>query len=163
MRTHYKPTETLQYKSYNSCHPAGVKKGFVKEKALRLLRTNSSKVMFEENIKNFRTGLTSRGYPNNLVEKILSEVKFAERKNALTQKTESAQENYTLCDTISSITAMFEKYPNGKMAFIQNQPLLREIYKEPPLISYRKGKSLKDMLVLSKTIKAFINTMGTQL
>ena len=73
--------------------------------------------MFEENIKNFRTRLTSRGYPNNLVEKILSEVKFAERKNALTQKTESAQENSTLCDTISSITAMFEKYSNGKMAF----------------------------------------------
>ena len=117
VRTHYKPTETLQYTNYNSCHPAGVKKGFVKEEALRLLRTNSSKVMFEENIKNFRTRLTSRGYPNNLVEKILSEVKFAERKNALTQKTESAQENSTLCDTISSITAMFEKYSNRKMAF----------------------------------------------
>ena len=117
VRTHYKPTETLQYTNYNSCHPAGVKKGFVKEGALRLLRTNSSKVMFEENIKNFRTRLTSRGYPSNLVEKILSEVKFAERKNALTQKTESAQENSTLCDTISSITAMFEKYSNGKMAF----------------------------------------------
>ena len=73
-----------------------LKKGFVKEEALRLLRTNSSKLMFEENIKNFRTRLTSRGYPNNLVEKILSEVKFAERKNALTQKTESAQENSTL-------------------------------------------------------------------
>ena len=70
--------------------------------------------MFEENIKNFRTRLTSRGYPNNLVEKILSEVKFAERKKALT---ESAQENSTLCDTISSITAMFEKYSNGKMTF----------------------------------------------
>ena len=86
VRTHYKPTETLQYTNYNSCHPAGVKKGFVKGEALRLLRTNSSKVMFEENIKNFRTLLTSRGYPNKLVEKILTEVKFAERKNALTQK-----------------------------------------------------------------------------
>ena len=72
VRTHYKPTETLQYTNYNSGHPAGVKKGFVKEEALRLLRTNSSKVMFEENIKNFRTRLTSRGYPNNLVEEILS-------------------------------------------------------------------------------------------
>ena len=58
----------------------GVKKGFVKGEALRLLRTNSSKVMFEENIKNFRTRLTSRGYPwaNNLEEKIISEVKFKE-------------------------------------------------------------------------------------
>lgn len=41
--------------------------------------------MFEENIKNFKTRLTSRGYPNNLVDKIISEVKFEERKNALTQ------------------------------------------------------------------------------
>ena len=86
VRTHYKPTETFQYINYNSCHPAGVKKGFVKGEALRLLRTNSSKVVFEENIKNFKTRLASRGYPSNLVDKILSEVNFAERKNALTQK-----------------------------------------------------------------------------
>ena len=79
VRTHYKPTETFQYTNYNSCHPAGVKKGFVKGEALRLPRTNSSKVMFEENIKNFRTRLTSRGYPNNLVDKILSEVKNRKR------------------------------------------------------------------------------------
>ena len=52
---------------------------------------------------------------------------------------------------------MFEKDSNGKMALrvhlIQNQPLLREIYKEPPLISYRKGKSLKDMLVKAKLLR----------
>ena len=37
-----------------------------------------------------------------------------------------------------------------KWHLIQNQPLLREIFKHPPLISYRKGKSLKDMLVKAK-------------
>ena len=37
-----------------------------------------------------------------------------------------------------------------KWHLIENQPLLREIFKEPPLISYRKGKSLKDMLVKAK-------------
>ena len=49
-----------------------------------------------------------------------------------------------------------------KWHLIQNQPLLREMYKDPPLISYRKGKWLEDMLVKAKTIKARINTMGTQ-
>ena len=34
-----------------------------------------------------------------------------------------------------------------KWHLIQNQPLPREIFREPPLISYRKGKSVKDMLV----------------
>ena len=71
VRTLYKPTETFQYTNYNSCHPADVKQGFVKGEALRLMRTNSSKSMFKENIKNFRTRLTSRGYPNNLVDKII--------------------------------------------------------------------------------------------
>ena len=71
--------------------------------------------MFEENIKNFRTRLTSRGYPNNLVDKIISEVKFEERKNALRQ-TQKARKRVLPFMTISSITAMFEKHSNGKMA-----------------------------------------------
>jgi len=48
-RTHYKPTETLQYTNFNSCHPPGVTKGFIKGEALRHLRTNSSKTTFEAN------------------------------------------------------------------------------------------------------------------
>ena len=35
----------------------------------------------------------------------------------------------------------------GKCHLIENQPLLREIYKDPSLLSYRKGRSLKDVLV----------------
>ena len=33
---------------------------------------------------------------------------------------------------------------------IENQPLLRQIYKEPPIISYKRGRSLKDILVKTK-------------
>ena len=33
---------------------------------------------------------------------------------------------------------------------IENQPLLRNIYKTPPPISYRKGRSLKDVFVRAK-------------
>ena len=31
----------------------------------------------------------------------------------------------------------------SKWHLIQNQPLLGEIFKEPPIISYKKGKSLR--------------------
>jgi len=33
---------------------------------------------------------------------------------------------------------------------IENQPLLKTIFKKPPIISYKRGKSLKDMLVRAK-------------
>ena len=35
VKTHYKPTETFQYTHYSSCHPPGVKKGFIKGEAIR--------------------------------------------------------------------------------------------------------------------------------
>ena len=44
---------------------------------------------------------------------------------------------------------MFEKYSNRKMSF-NTKPAATKIYKEPPLISYREVKSLKDMLVKAK-------------
>ncbi|XP_068670189.1 uncharacterized protein [Montipora foliosa] len=86
VRSHFKPTETFQYTHYSSCHPPGVSKGFIKGEALRLLRTNSSKTTFEENIRNFRVRLRMRGYPRHLVDHMLSEVKFTERESALQQR-----------------------------------------------------------------------------
>ena len=37
VHTHFKPLETFQYTHFNSCHPPGVRKGFIKGEALRLL------------------------------------------------------------------------------------------------------------------------------
>ena len=79
-------TETFQYTHFKSCHPTGAAKGFVRGEALRLLRTNSSKNKFEENIQNFKTRLISRDYPEKMVGKILSEVEYKYRKTALEQK-----------------------------------------------------------------------------
>ena len=96
LRTHYKPTETLQYTNYNSCHPAGVKKGFVKGEALRLQRTNSSKVMFEENIKNLRTRLTSRGYPNGWWTKSSPKLNSQKERTLLHKNRKRTRKFYSL-------------------------------------------------------------------
>ena len=89
IKTHFKPTETFQYTHFSSCHPPSVKIGFVKGEALRLLRTNSSKATFEENISKFKKRLRTRGYPNNLIVKILSEIKFTKRESALKHNKQS--------------------------------------------------------------------------
>ena len=86
MRTHFKPTETFQYSHFTSTHSPGVKKGFIKGEALRLLRTNSSKNIFEEKIKVFKSHHLERGHPEKLIQTTLLEVKFEERKLALQPK-----------------------------------------------------------------------------
>ena len=162
VRTHYKPTETFQYTNYSSCHIAGVKKGFVKGEALRLLWTNSSKDMFDKNIKNFRTHLISRGYPNRLVDKILSEVNFADRKNALTQKQKAQKKILPFVTQFQPSLPCLKNILMDKWHLIQNQPLLRETYKEPPLISYiiiEKENRLKTCL-LKQNYKGFYQHNG---
>ena len=86
IRTHFKPTETFQYTHFSSCYPPGVRKGVIKGEALQLLRTNSSAKSFVENITQFKQFLRVRDYPNSLVERIRSKVKFSERKLALQQR-----------------------------------------------------------------------------
>ena len=83
VRTHFKPTDTFQYTNLYSCHPTGVTKGFIKGEALRLLRTNSCEITFEENVRNVSTRLKNRDYPATTAEKHLSEVILADRKKAL--------------------------------------------------------------------------------
>ena len=51
VKTNLKPTETFQYTEFTTCHPPGVKRDLIKEEALRFVRTNSSRINFEENSK----------------------------------------------------------------------------------------------------------------
>ena len=147
----YKPTETFQYTHYSSCHPPGVKKGFIKGEAIRLLRTNSSERNFQEAMCNFKTRLEARGYPKSLIEKTLSEVSFAARQSTLKKQTKK-----TKGKILPFVTAYHPGVKNLKQILmqewnlIQNQPLLKTIYKTPPIISYKRGKSLKDILVRAK-------------
>jgi len=141
VRTHFKPTETFQYTHFNSCHPPGVRKGFIKREALRLLRTSSSKAKFEEHIALFKQRLRHRGYPDNLLNMILSDVIKINKKRAK-EFCRLLQNQYR-----PSMPDLKHILMN-KWHLIQNQP--RKIFKNPPLISCRRGRSLKDVLVRAK-------------
>ena len=151
VQTHYKQTETFQYTNFYSFHPPGVKKGFINGEALRLLRTNSSHSTFNKNMQSFKTRLKNRGYPNEFLEKHLFEVNCKDRKRSLENK-----DNSTKKKILPFVTQYHPALPNlknilmGKWHLIQNQPHLKEIFQEPPILSYRKGKSLKDTLVRTK-------------
>ena len=84
VQTHFKPTETFQYTHFSSCHPLSVKKGFVKGEALLLLRTNSVKdrIVWVKEERILNRSFIERGYPRELVETILAEVRCESRKTA---------------------------------------------------------------------------------
>ena len=126
MRTHFKPTETFQYTHFSSSHPPGVKRG----EALRPLRTNSSETLFEEGIKTSKMHLAERGYPEEFIEKNLSEVNFQDGSQALQQK---KKENKRI---LPFVTQYHPSLPDlkeilmSKWHLIEKQPKLREICKQ---------------------------------
>ena len=148
-----KPTETFQYTNVYSCHPPDVKKGFSKGEAPRLLRTNSSQTTFEGKIKNFQNRLIERGYPAANVRNYLSEVKFAQRKTALQQINKSARKKL-----LPFVTQHHPALPSLKKILMGkwHQPYTKPAKAKRNLLgastgrSYRKGKSLKDLLVRAK-------------
>ena len=102
---------------FSSCHPSGVSKGFIKGEALRLLWTNSSETTFDENIRQFKSCLRVRGYPNTLVNKVLSEVKFEERKSALQQKEKTHKSILPFVTQYLPAVPNLKKYLDEQMAF----------------------------------------------
>ena len=140
IKTHYYFTKTFQCTHFNSCHPPAVKNGFIKGEAMRLLRTNSSKTTFEESLVKFKQHLRTRGYPNTVIERSLSGVNFAARPSALTEKKKAKER------ILPFVTAP----PSSEQLRTNTLPLLKTIYLKPPIISYKRGKSLKDRLVRSK-------------
>ena len=63
VKTHFKPSETFQYTEFTTCHPPGVKRGFIKREAFR--------INFEEKIKKFKANLIDRSYREKLTQETL--------------------------------------------------------------------------------------------
>ena len=102
IRTNYKPTETFQCTHYTSSQPLGVKRGFVKGKALGLLRTNFSETMLEESISNFKSRLITRGYPHKMIQTTLSKVNSAEIQSALQKKNKKTRKHARACPFVTT-------------------------------------------------------------
>ena len=103
---------------------------------------------FEQNIAKFKRNIIDRGYREMLIQETLSEVKFENRNAALTPK---PKENKRI---LSFVTQYQLSVPNLKQILMNNWYLieqppwrLKEIFKEPPIISYTRGRLLKDILV----------------
>ena len=89
-----------------SCHLIGLRK------TKTLL---SSEETFVENIRLFKLRLGARGYPYNLIDKTLSEVKFSDRKKALKDNTREQKEILPFVTQYNPSVPNL-KHSKGKMA-----------------------------------------------
>ena len=78
-------------------------------------------------------------YPNEFLAKHLSEVNFKDRKRSLENKGKSAKKK--ISPFVTQYHPALPKVKNilmGKWHLIQNQPYLKEIFQEPPILSSQR-------------------------
>ena len=109
----------------------GVQKDFIKGDAHRLLRTNSSKIKFEELIENVKSRQRERGcYPENLVQRTLSEIQLKNRNLALLQKPQESNRILPFVTEYHPAVTSLKQILMRNWHLIERQPLLKEIYKK---------------------------------
>lgn len=79
IRTHQKVLNSYQYPHFRSNLPLSTKRGFIKGELIRYVRISSKRSDFEWMKALFRARLVHRGYPNRFIDRIYSEVPWAEK------------------------------------------------------------------------------------
>ena len=80
-----------------------------------MLRTNSSKTTFEENISNFKIRLIDRGYPQTMIEKPSIRYKVLREGVCSPETRQRGKRNIAFRDTVPALSVYFKRSFNEKL------------------------------------------------
>ena len=142
-----KSTDTHQYLLPTSNHPPHIHRHLPYGLAIRLRGIVSDDAILEERFKELTAFLVNRGYAESLVHRQLEKARNKSRLDVLqsTKKTESTRVPFvctwdTCFPDVNSLLGL--AFP-----ILQSDDRLRELFPEPPLVSYRRPKNLRNLLV----------------
>ena len=135
VKTHLKKTETFQYTHFISCNPLSVKKRFVKGEALRIL---TPKKLHSRKLFQISQTLDWQRLPANFDRKPIRYKVHREGVCTLATQQQRRKRSIAFSDTVPALSVYLKEVLMKKWNLIQDQPLIRQIFKEPPIISYKK-------------------------
>ena len=145
-----KPTDTHQYLLSSSAHPRHTKQSIPYSLTLRLRRICSNDTTFKKRTNELLTYLTNRGYKRKHVRNEIRKASTTTRQDSL--KTKQKRHNnrtpfvvtYNPC--LPQITTILKQHHH----ILQDTDSCKEAFPQPPILSYRRPKNLRDHLVRAK-------------
>ena len=146
-----KPTDTHQYLHATSCHVYHSKKSIPYSQALRLNRICSETAFFDKRCNELEVWLKDRGYSDKLVRKQILQARKVTRTEALNNNNNRKSiDKPVLNITYYPVFAKLKDVLKSIHILLTPDKEHQKVFKEIPLIGFRRGKSLKDMLVRAK-------------
>ena len=146
-----KPTDTHQYLDASSCHPFHCKRSIPYSQALRLNRICSETEFLDSRCNELESWLIDRGYSKHLVRQQILKARKPNRDNLLDKGPKPASErklvfNITYRPSFSKVKDILS---NIHLLLACNAEH-GKVFPQVPIVGFKKGKSLKDILVSAK-------------
>ena len=150
---YYKPTDTHQYLMTTSCHPEHVKKSIFYSQGLRLRRIVSKEEQSKERVKELKGWMEKRGYKGQTLDGDVGRIQEKRRCELLRKvpKTRTFGPPRLVLTFHPAISSSVFPILKRIQRFLVKSPKLARLFNyEPPRITWRNAKSLKEHLVHSK-------------
>ena len=146
-----KPTDSHAYLLPQSCHPPHIFTSIPYSQTLRIRRICSDPDTTEENITKLKQYLTKRKYNAKTIETSTKKAQTTPRSQLLHYNKRKKNENRTpFVMTYHPNLKNMSKIIQENMHILHESQITKDIFPEPPLISFRRCRSLKDLLVSSR-------------
>ena len=149
---HVKQTDNHQYLDPSSCHPYHCTKSIPYSQALRINRICSENISFDLRCSELEEWLIKRNYNPTVVRKQILKARASSR-DTLLDKTKEVRNSERLVLTLTYHPSInnFQNVLNEAHILLTPTKEHRKVFGDkPPMIGWRKPKSLKDHLVSAK-------------
>ena len=146
---HYKPTDSHSYLLYSSSHPSHVKDSIPYSQFLRLRRLCSEDSDFNSKCDEMSNFFSERGYPDSILSKALNRVQNVNRESALEPSASDNEERIPFTLTFHPNNLAARNVVLGNFKILQSDPETAPIFPNPPLVSFKRDRNLRNSLVRS--------------
>ena len=149
---HSKPVDTHTYLHATSFHSRSTILSLPKTQFIRIRRICSSVSDYQYHAQRFLEFFVRRGYKDNLLRKQIREVADMPRHELLTVKPKPKPEDYPSRTVLSvawhpRLQFLQRALHSSYKRFSTKYATLKEVFPEPPLVAFRRNRTLRDTLV----------------
>ena len=141
-----KPTDTHNYLHFKSAHPRHLKESLPYSQALRLRRICSENNEFIRHSDKLKQQFTARGYSQTLVENQIKKAIAIPREATLKLAKKEKINRIPFVTTFNNTLPPLAQIIRNRWDILKLKPNLKDIFKEPGMLAYRRPMNLKDMI-----------------
>ena len=148
-----KETDSHQFLHFSSCHPYHTKKGIPYGQALRIRRICSEDNCFESRVSDLKRWLLSRAHKEDVINSQIDKARRFDRDALLSdvnQRVNDPNKIYLVVTYHPALSKKLYDILRDNHNILHTDEEHRRVFSEVPMVSFRRAKTIKDVLVRSK-------------